>query len=128
MPKPGFSDEVLARLSDFHGTKMNEYFRGEAAAPPSGDQRPPGLPGDFIADMLYNLDTHEPYVPRGQNVRNCQQPEYTVAESLPKLASDQPEGMSPDDPLYDWTQRILAGMKRMTEDPEYRASIEKRIS
>ena len=35
MPEPGFSDEVLARLSDFHGTQMNEHFREKAAAQPS---------------------------------------------------------------------------------------------
>ncbi len=47
---------------------------------------------------------------------------------LPKPDDKQREGMSPDDPLAEWTQRILAGMKRMTEDPEFRASIEKRLS
>lgn len=33
MPKPNFSDEVLARLSDFHGVQMNERFRQKEAAP-----------------------------------------------------------------------------------------------
>ena len=44
-----------------------------------------------------------------------------LAASLPMPAAD-------DDPLAEWTQRMLAGMKRMSEDPEYRASIEQRIS
>lgn len=69
MPEPGFSDEVLGRLSDFHGTQMNAYFQ----------QREPAAP------------------------------ELT-------------------DSLAEWSQRALAGMKRMATDPEYRASIGKRIS
>lgn len=68
MPKPGFSDEVLGRLTDFHGTQVNEHFR---------EQGPAALPVD---------------------------------------------------PEAEWSQRMLAGMKRMDEDPEFRASIEKRLS
>ena len=44
------------------------------------------------------------------------------------LAASLPIPSADDDPLAEWTQRMLAGMKRMSEDPEYRASIEKRIS
>lgn len=44
-----------------------------------------------------------------------------------KIAAPLPPP-SADDPLAEWTQRMLAGMKRMTEDPEFRASIEKRLS
>lgn len=51
-----------------------------------------------------------------------------VAEPSLIPADDQREGLSHDDPLAEWTQRMLVGMKRMTEDPEYRASIKKRIS
>ena len=51
-----------------------------------------------------------------------------LAAPLPTPANYQREEMSSDDPLAEWTQRMLAGMKRMTEDPEYRSSIEKRIS
>lgn len=72
MPKPGFSDEVLARLSDFHGTQMNHHYRWTkevtAAAGPSAD------------------------------------------------------------PMDEWSQRALAGMKRMDTDPEFRAFIQKRIT
>ena len=54
--------------------------------PPESSARPPStkpeeiLPseaGDFITDMIHNLDTHQPGVPRGQNARNCTQPEFS---------------------------------------------------
>ena len=138
-PKPGFSDEVLSRLSDFHGTQMNEYLRQPkpTVAPPLTDPEPPGPPTqdrltleaeDFTTDMLHNLNTHQPGVPRGQNMRNCPQPEFSpepVGAHAPAPTDHQP--VEPD-PEAEWSQRVLAGMKRMTEDPEYRASIEKRIS
>lgn len=124
MPRPNFSDEVLGRLSDFHEEQMNERLRQEAAAPttqeePADHSLSPQME-DFIDQMIHNLNTHQPGVPRGQNVGNCQQPEYTLAEPLPPPpASDR---------LAEWSRRALAGMKRMAEDPEHRASIEKRIS
>ena len=135
-PKPEFSDEVLCRLSGYHETQMNEYHRQQkpTAAPLLTDPEPPTQDrltpeaGDFITDMLHNLNTHQPGVPRGQNVRNCPQPEFSpepVAADAPAPADPQP--VEPD-PEAEWSQRVLAGMKRMTEDPEYRASIEKRIS
>ena len=123
-PKPNFPDEVLSRLSGFHGVQMNARFRQKAVTPtpqeePAGHGLSPQME-DFIDQMIHNLNTHRPGVPRGQNVGNCQQPEYTLAESSPSPpASDR---------LAEWSRRALAGMKRMAEDPEYRASIEKRIS
>ena len=71
-PKPGFSDEVLGRLSDFHGTQMNHHYRWTK--------------------------------------------EVTAAT-----------GPSAD-PTDEWSQRVLAGMKRMDTDPEFRAFIQKRIT
>ncbi len=68
MPKPGFSDEVLGRLSGFHETQMSVYLRQK-----------------------------EPVAP-------------------------------PVDPEAEWDQRMLQGMNRMDQDPEYRASIEARLS
>ena len=44
MREPGFSDEVLARLSDFHGVQMNEHFREKAAVQPSTGTKPLDLP------------------------------------------------------------------------------------
>ena len=73
MPKPGFSDEVLGRLSDYHGTQLNALY------------------------------------PAGKRI-------------------DNPAASLPVDPEAEWDQRILQGMKRMDENPEFRASIEKRIS
>ena len=71
-PKPGFSDEVLGRLTGYHETQMNHHYRWTkaftAAAKPSAD------------------------------------------------------------PLDEWSQRMLAGMKRMDTDPEFRAFIQKRIT
>ncbi len=68
MPKPGFSDEVLGRLSGFHETQMSVYlWQKEPAAPPV-------------------------------------------------------------DPEAEWDQRILQGMNGMDTDPEFRASIEARLS
>ena len=31
-PKPNFPDEILARLSDFHGVQMSDYLRGKETA------------------------------------------------------------------------------------------------
>ncbi len=73
MPKPEFPDEVLCRLSDYHGTQMNEYLRQ-------------------------------------------------------KKASAQGPTKEPTDSLAEWSQRALAGMKRMATDPEHRAAIGKRVS
>ena len=98
-PKPDFPVEVLGRLSDFHGTQMNEYLRQQKpTAPALTDPGPPVQP-EF---------NPEP-----------------VGAHAPTPADHQP--VEPD-PEAEWSQRVLAGMKRMTEDPEYRASIEKRIS
>lgn len=69
MPKPGFSDQVLGRLSGFHETQMSDYLRQKQAT-----------------------------------------------------------AQGPTDSLAQWSQRALAGIKRMATDPEHRASIGKRIS
>ena len=31
----------------------------------------------FLAQMVNNLNTHQPGVPRGHNTRNCPQPEFS---------------------------------------------------
>ena len=64
------------------------------STPPSIDTKPPVPPAPqpsekladsrlspeteaFISQMLDNLNTHQPGVPRGHNTRNCPQPEFS---------------------------------------------------
>ncbi len=41
---------------------------------------------------------------------------------------DGPAAPPPVDPEAEWSQRMLQGLNRMDTDPEFRASIEKRLS
>lgn len=75
MPEPGFSEEVLCRLTGYHETQMNYHYRWTKAV--------------------------------------------TAAAKASPLSAD---------PLHEWSQRVLAGMKRMDTDPEFREFISKRVT
>lgn len=51
-----------------------------------------------------------------------------AAGTITKAVPDGPATQVPPDPEAEWDQRILQGLKRMDEDPEYRAAVRKRIS
>lgn len=92
-PKPNFPDEVLGRLSDFHGVQMSERLRQRATLPrleeePASHGLSPEIEA-FIDQMVHNLNTHQPGVPRGQNVGNCQQPEFSP-DSVATPAGSEP--------------------------------------
>ena len=50
-----------------------------------------------------------------------------LAPSL-KPVTAKPAVQPPLDLEAEWTQRMLQGLKRMDEDPEFRAAVEKRLS
>ena len=64
----------------------------------------------------------------GEDVKCPRQSSGAVREPSPVLAADQSAAQLPLDLEAEWDQRILQGWKRMDEDPEYRAFVEKRLS
>ena len=112
-PKPSFPDEVFGRLVAFHETRVNDYLRKQALPRPQADDPTE----QFALDLLHNMNTHVPGVPHGRNLRNIHQPRY--AQAVYPLPSD-------DDPLAAWSRRTLAELKRVGQDPEYRAAVRQR--
>lgn len=52
---------------------------GSAASPKPAGAGPSPQTRAFIRQMVENLNTHQPGVPRGRNTGNCPQPEFSPA-------------------------------------------------